>query len=104
MLVETGLLGLLAFFAILLAIWRHVWRSYKELQVPWHKGLALGYLAGFAALLIHALGANTFIIVRIMEPFFIFTGVVVLLPAIERGEERLAPGDAAAAASRTNAS
>ncbi len=83
-LVETGLLGLLTFLALLVAIWRHVWRSYKVLRTPWYKGLALGYLAGFAGLLVHALGANTFIIVRIMEPFFILTGVVVLLPMIEQ--------------------
>ncbi len=97
-LVETGVLGLVAFVAILVTIWRHVWRSYRELTVPWHRGLALGYLAGFAGLLVHALAANTFIIVRIMEPFFIFTGVVVLLPAIERGDPRTPPADAASAA------
>jgi len=94
-LVETGLLGLAAFLAVLFAIWRHAWRSYQVLQEPWHRGLVLGYLAGFAGLLVHALAANTFIIVRIMEPFFIFTGVVVVLAAIERGKERLAPGEAA---------
>ena len=90
-LVETGLLGLAAFLAVLFAIWRHVWRSYKVLQEPWHRGLVLGYLAGFAGLLVHALAANTFIIVRIMEPFFIFTGVVVVLAEIERGETGPAP-------------
>ena len=85
-LVETGLLGLVAFLTLLVAIWRTVWASYKELRVPWHRGLALGYLAGFAGLLVHALGANTFIIVRIMEPFFILTAVVVLLRDFERQE------------------
>ena len=82
-LAETGLLGLAAFLVLLAAIWRDVRRTYRTVQTPWYKGLALGYLAGFAGLLVHALGANTFIIVRIMEPFFIFTGVVMLLPAME---------------------
>ncbi|MFO7899314.1 MAG: O-antigen ligase family protein [Planctomycetota bacterium] len=95
-LTESGLLGLAAFVALLVAIWRHVWRSYHELESPWYRGLALGYLAGFAGLLIHALAANTFIIVRIMEPFFIFTGVVMLLPHMER-LERQEPGAAAEA-------
>ncbi len=90
-LAETGLLGLFAFIALLAAIWRHVWRSYHELTIPWYRGLAIGYLAGFAGLMIHALAANTFIIVRIMEPFFIFTGIVMLLPHMER-LERGEPG------------
>jgi len=85
-LAETGVLGLIAFVGLLVAIWRHVWRAYAELRTPWYRGLALGYLAGFAGLLVHAIGANTFIIVRIMEPFFIFTGIVVLLPMMERME------------------
>ena len=85
-LVETGLLGLAAFLSLLVVIWWHVWRLYKELRTPRYKGLALGYLAGYTGLLVHALGANTFIIVRIMEPFFIFTALVVLLPTMERRE------------------
>jgi hypothetical protein len=40
----------------------------------------MGYLAGFAGLLTHGIGANTFIIVRIMEPFWFFTAIVVMLP------------------------
>ena len=93
-LVETGLFGLVTFAALLAAIWRHVWRSYKMVHTPWYKGLALGYLAGFAGLIVHALAANTFIIVRIMEPFFIFTGIVVLLPAMERAGEAAEPAPA----------
>jgi hypothetical protein len=84
-LVETGLFGLTAFVILLVAIWRQAWRAYWAVSTTWYKGLALGYLAGFAGLLVHALAANTFIIVRIMEPFFIFTGIVILLPIIDRG-------------------
>lgn len=87
-LVETGLLGLVAFLALVGAMWRLAWRAYKTLRTPWYKGLTLGYLAGFAGLILHAVGANTFIIVRIMEPFFIFTGVVLLLPAMEEVQEQ----------------
>jgi hypothetical protein len=35
-------------------------------------------------LLFHAVGSNTFIIVRIMEPFWFFAGVVLMLPQLER--------------------
>jgi len=86
---ETGLLGLAAFLALLYTIWHTGWRAYTESRVGWHRGLALGYLAGFAGLAVHALGANTFIIVRIMEPFFIFTALMALLPEIkpDKGED-----------------
>jgi O-antigen ligase len=87
-LAETGVLGLAAFLVLLGTIWRDAWRASRELETPWHRGLALGYLAGFAGLMVHALGANTFIIVRVMEPFFIITGLVVLLPILERGEKK----------------
>ena len=47
------------------------------------KGLTIGYIAGFIGLLTHAVGANTFIIVRIMEPFWFLTAMVVVIPQIE---------------------
>jgi hypothetical protein len=33
-------------------------------------------------MLVHAVGANTFIIVRIMEPFWFLTGIIITLPMI----------------------
>jgi hypothetical protein len=48
--------------------------------------VALGFLAGTVGLLVHAIGSNTFIIVRIMEPFWFFAGIVVMLPLLERDE------------------
>ena len=49
-------------------------------------GLALGFVAGTVGLLGHALGANTFIIVRIMEPFWFFAAIVVALPGLPDAE------------------
>jgi len=46
--------------------------------------LAIGFIAGFVGLLFHSIGANTFIIVRIMEPFWFFAGIITVLPMIER--------------------
>jgi hypothetical protein len=43
-------------------------------------GVSLGFLAGFIGLLVHGFAANTFIIVRIMEPFWFLTAVVVSMP------------------------
>jgi hypothetical protein len=41
------------------------------------RGLTVGLIAGLVGLLVHAIGANTFIIVRIMEPFWFLTGIVI---------------------------
>ena len=56
----------------------------KEVKTPYFMGLTIGFFAGFIGLLFHALGANTFIIVRIMEPFWFFAGIIAVLPALER--------------------
>ena len=55
----------------------------------WYEGVTLGYLAGLVAMIIHSIGANTFIIVRIMEPFWFMTGIITLLPQLERKEAPL---------------
>jgi hypothetical protein len=47
------------------------------------RGLSVGLTAGLVGLLVHAIGANTFIIVRIMEPFWFVTGIVIALSAMD---------------------
>jgi len=84
-LAETGLLGLFAFSILLIAIYRYALGVYRNTKDPFFKGLTLGYLGGFIGLLIHAIGCNTFIIVRIMEPFWFLTAMVVMIPQIEKG-------------------
>jgi hypothetical protein len=83
-LVETGIVGLAAFFVLIATVVRAGRQSFHELHEPEDRGIALGFLAGMAGLLFHAIGSNTFIIVRIMEPFWFFAGVVVMLPQLER--------------------
>jgi len=78
-LVETGLVGFAAFGYLLYRLWSQMLAAYRSLTLPWAKGLALGFLAGFAGMLVHAIGANTFIIVRIMEPFWLLAGLIVVL-------------------------
>ena len=87
-LVETGLLGVVTFGALLTAILRETYRVYKEATDPLFKGLATGLLAGTVGLLVHALGANTFIIVRIMEPFWLAVGLVISAAGIMRDDGR----------------
>jgi len=38
--------------------------------------------AGLTAIVTHSIGANTFIIVRIMEPFWFMTGIIATLPTL----------------------
>jgi hypothetical protein len=58
----------------------------KKVKTLYFKRLTIGFLAGFIGLLFHALGANTFVIVRIMESFWFLAGIIVILPKLERRE------------------
>jgi len=77
---ETGLTGLLVLLWLLFRIFRTAHRNYLNLTDPFFKGLSLGLMGGVAALVGHALGSSTFIIVRIMEPFWLMTAIVVRAP------------------------
>lgn len=83
-LIETGIIGLIMFLYLLYAVLKLAINHMKKLTSPYFKGLSIGFFAGFVGLLFHALGANTFIIVRIMEPFWFFAGIITVLPAVER--------------------
>jgi O-antigen ligase len=82
-LVEAGLVGLAAFLWLLWRLFRVSWETHQQMQGSRYEGLTLGYLAGLVAMVVHAIGANTFIIVRIMEPFWFVTGIITLLPLLE---------------------
>ncbi|MCU0559807.1 MAG: O-antigen ligase family protein [Desulfobacterales bacterium] len=82
-LAETGLLGMAAFLCLLAAVFKLAWRRFKTAQEPYYRGLAMGFLAGFVGLVVHSLGTNTFILVRIMEPFWFFVGIIVVLPGLQ---------------------
>jgi len=103
-LLETGILGLIAFFYLLFSIFKVSLNNLKELKTPYFQGLAIGFFAGFVGLIVHALGANTFIIVRIMEPFWFIAGIMVVMPAMERQQAEqtegvVVPGKALASSS-----
>lgn len=76
-LTEAGLLGICAFFGLLWAILRTSMGAFATFRDPYMTGLTLGFVLGFIGLLVHAVGSNTFIIVRIMEPFWLYAGIVV---------------------------
>jgi O-antigen ligase len=78
-LAETGLVGLVAFLWLVWSVGRHALDVHASRGDPEERGLVLGFLAGFVGLLVHAFGSNTFIIVRIMEPFWLLAGLIVVL-------------------------
>ncbi len=81
---ETGFLGIFFFFILLYTIFRQTYDSFKVAEDPVQRGLAMGFLAGFAGLLFHSIGSNTFIIVRIMEPFWFVTAMVIMAPQLKK--------------------
>ena len=91
LLVETGVVGLAAFLFLVGTALRSARHAFHELREPEDRGIALGFLAGTVGLLVHAIGSNTFIIVRIMEPFWFFAGLVVMLPQLGRDEAQGTP-------------
>lgn len=87
-LVETGLVGFLAFVWLLWSVLKAARAAYRQLVDPLDRGLVMGFIAGTFGLLAHAIGSNTFIVIRIMEPFWLIAGIVVMLPIFLDEETR----------------
>ncbi len=81
---ETGIIGFLIFIWLMAAIFRYGFYAFNNVEDDWVRGLTLGFLAGFIGLLIHSFSASTFIIVRIMEPFWFLAAIVMILPEISQ--------------------
>jgi len=87
--IEVGLLGLLAFLFLLRRIYvmsRHAYR--QTAHHPLALSITTGFLAGFVGLLVHAFSAASFIIIRIMEPFWFLFAMVVVLPDMVGAAEK----------------
>jgi O-antigen ligase len=84
---ETGVVGLVVFLFLMATIFRESWRVQQVARDPFNRGVAMGFMAGFIGLLFHAIGANTFIIVRIMEPFWFVTAMVMAIPSLEPAKD-----------------
>ncbi|MBI4323475.1 MAG: O-antigen ligase family protein [Candidatus Omnitrophica bacterium] len=92
-----GELGLVGMAIYLWSRWRifHVsLQVYRTVDDPLGKGLGLGFLAGFIGLLVHSFAGNIFIIVRIMEPFWLVAALITVLPGVS------APADPAPSAAQ----
>jgi len=90
-LVEMGVPGLLC----LLWIFRRLGRISKQAiraGLPVRiRAMCIGFYAGFCGLMVHALTANTFIIVRIAEPFWCLAGLMTV--ALGIAEREIMPGE-----------
>jgi len=90
---ESGLAGLTAWGAIFWTCITMGRRLHRRSQNPFEKALAAGYVVGTAALLVHALATITLYVVRIMEPFWFFTGLIASLDAMTAPSDSEAPRD-----------
>ena len=89
---EIGAIGFLALLWLLWSILKHSIIVYKKMEEEFYKGLALGFIAGFIGLVFHAITTNTFIIIRIMEPFWFVAGIIMMLPRLlDSTEEETIP-------------
>jgi len=84
---EMGIIGLFVLLWLLWSIHKHAFYIYKQMDDNLYRGLALGFIAGFIGLAVHAITANTFIIIRIMEPLWFITGIIMMLPMVKEEEE-----------------
>jgi len=83
---ETGLIGLIAFLWLLARMLSVFRQGSQELLDGRLRGAAFGSLCGLVGLLAHAVGSNTFIIVRIMEPLMVLLGLIMAALLIQRRE------------------
>ncbi|MFC1528988.1 O-antigen ligase family protein [Candidatus Latescibacterota bacterium] len=83
-LIETGLVGLSMFLYLVWSIVRILFEIRKKYgDDPLYNFISTGTLCAFFGLLAHSLGTNTFIIVRIMEPFWCLMGLNLVILNIE---------------------
>lgn len=85
---ETGIIGLWIFIWLMIRIFKSGLQVYRVVEDDWEKGLALGFLAGFIGLIMHSFGAATFILERIMGPFWFLAAMVMMLPQFENIPEQ----------------
>ncbi|HOX23450.1 MAG TPA: O-antigen ligase family protein [Elusimicrobiales bacterium] len=76
---EFGLVGLAVFFWMIGKIFQQSLHLYHVGRQPWIRGVGLGVILVLAGLLLQSFTSNTFIIVRIMQPFWFLVGLMCRL-------------------------
>ncbi|MEW6075718.1 MAG: O-antigen ligase family protein, partial [Candidatus Omnitrophota bacterium] len=91
-LIETGMAGFILFALILGMMCKTGFEVLRSAEsTDFARGLSLGFLAGLVGLLFHSLSAATFILVRIMEPFWFVAAILFSLPVLIEKEKEKAP-------------
>lgn len=86
-LIETGIVGFAVFLWFLIMIFRVILRSFWDTAGNnFAQGVSLGLLAGFCGLLVNGLSSATFILIRVMEPFWFLVAITVALPELIKQE------------------
>jgi hypothetical protein len=74
---ETGLIGFGFWAWLMWGLLVRVRRIYTLSEDPLAQGLAFGFFAAYVGMLVQSMAVNTFIIIRIMEPFW-FTAALLM--------------------------
>ena len=86
-LIETGMIGFISYLYLLFITGKSLYKVHKDYRkVPLYRIVSLGSIAAFIGLLFHSIGSNTFIIVRIMEPFWCLVGLNLSIITIEKSD------------------
>ncbi|HQP91396.1 MAG TPA: O-antigen ligase family protein [Candidatus Omnitrophota bacterium] len=75
-LAETGIFGAVAFLALLSALFKNSLRIYRGARDDFLEAISLGFFCALSGVVVMGFGANSFVIVRIMEPL-LFLGAMV---------------------------
>lgn len=76
---ETGIIGFLSFFWLIFSVIFLSFMVYTKSTVSYERALAIGIFSSTFALLAQGVGVNTFIIVRIMEPYWFFNALLTVV-------------------------
>jgi O-antigen ligase len=91
--IETGMLGFLAFMFIIFLLFKQAYATYTLAQDPFVRGISLGFICALVGLLTQSFAAAVFILIRIMEPFWFIAAIVVTLPSIQQEEQEISLGE-----------
>lgn len=76
--IETGLLGMAAFIFMQWRIMKTMFQTYRWSRDWLGRALGLGTLVASIGLVVHCLGTISFLIIRIMEPFWFLAALAVV--------------------------
>jgi hypothetical protein len=83
---EVGLVGFFTFFWLIFKVYKETIKIFKTIKEQKFKPLPLCIISSLTGLLFQSIGANTFIIIRIMEPFWFLCGMVMVLEFLSKEE------------------